>query len=150
MAKYTVLMTFEVPGLSAAFEQKPTQRRGIRLLASDGMLAVTAAGVRAETASEAAMQVTTEVGRLWGKQSGPLKLASWRADRERVLIGARRSRPDSVQGHGPWPDGFPGSASGDWPDEEGGGSAGVREPRRPKPGPGSMSMEAELPGPEPR
>jgi hypothetical protein len=148
MARYTVLMTFEVSGPQAALTQKSTLggRGSIRMLAADGTLAVSAAGVRAETGSEAAMQIATEVGRRWGKGRGPLRLSSWRANRERVLVGVRRRRPDSVQGFGPWPDGFPGSDSSDWPDDEGGdGSAGVREPRRPKPGPGSLSMEAELP-----
>lgn len=133
MAKYTVLMTFEAPGLRAGLERKHTS---MRLLASDGRVAVTAAGVRADTPSEAAMQVTTEVSRRLGKSAGPLKLASWRADRERVLAGVLGRRSNPVLGQGSWIEG---------PDEDEGGSAGVREPRRPKPGPGSMSMEADLP-----
>ncbi|GLY13824.1 hypothetical protein LWF15_02020 [Kineosporia rhizophila] len=152
MARYAVLITFEAPGLRASFDRKHTLRRGvgstIRMLAADGMLAVTASGVRADTPSEAAGLVTEEVGRAWAKTHGQLKMASWRADRERALVGGRRRRPESVQGDGPWPGGWFGA--GDDPDE--GGSAGVREPRRPKPGPGSMSMQAELqpelPGPQ--
>ena len=147
MAKYTVLMTFEAPGLTAALDRRSTLRRGvassIRLLASDGLLAVNAAGVRAETPSDAAVQIATEVGRRWDKSQGPLKVASWRADRERVRVGPRRRQ--TGYGQGPWPEGFLSSGSGDWPDEgdSGDGSAGVREPRRPKPGPGSMSMQAD-------
>ena len=148
MARYTVLITFEAPGLKASFDRRLTLRRGvgspIRMLAADGMLAVTASGVRADTPSEAAGQVTEKVAREWAKTHGQLKMASWRADRERVLVGGLRRRAQSVQGDGPGPDGWFGEGEG--PDA--GGSAGVREPRRPKPGPGSMSMQAELPGPE--
>ncbi|GAB3242300.1 hypothetical protein [Kineosporia babensis] len=142
MAKYTVAMTFETPGLRSAFERKHSPGRplgsSIRMIAADGTLAVTASGVRAETHSEAALKVSTEIAQSWVKAHGPLKMASWRADRERVLVGGRR-RGGSVFGSGPWPEGF---------GNDEGGSAGVREPRRPKPGPGSMSMEAGLPDPE--
>jgi len=153
MARYTVLMTFETPGLRASFERKHSLRgpaSSIRMLASEGRLAVTAAGVRSDSPADAALKVATEVGRFWAKTDGPLKVASWRADRERVLIGGRRRRGDVAFGTSPWPEGFPPGSSG-WPGDDegdaGDGSAGVREPRRPKPGPGSMSMEAELPDP---
>ncbi len=135
MARYKVLMTFEAPGLTAALERRHSAPGAtIRLLASDGRLAVSATGVRADTPSEAAVRVTEELGRIWGKSAGPLKMASWRAERERVLAGMIGARRSAVTGQGPWPDGF-----GE------GGTAGVREPRRPKPGPGSMSMRADLP-----
>jgi hypothetical protein len=168
MARYTVHMTFEAPGLPAAYEQKhslPGMGASMRLIGSEGHLAVTASGVRAQEPAVAALAVTTEVERLWNKVNGPLKLASWRADPERVLVGGRRRRAAGGFGTGPWPDGFPAAVGfrrpgrpgwlfgddGGSDDDKGDGSdgsAGVREPRRPKPGPGSASMEAELPGPE--
>lgn len=147
MPKYTVSMTFEVPGLTAPLDQRYPLRgmaSSLHLLAADGLLAVTAAGIRAETAAEASMQVTTEVKHRWARANGVLRVVSWRATPERVLFG-RRGRGAGF-GPGPTSDGptSPGP-KGDGPDDDGrdDGSAGVREPRRPRPGPGSMSMQAD-------
>jgi hypothetical protein len=80
----------------------------------------------------------------WRKAQGALKIVSWTAHRERVLFGARR-RSGLGGGHG-WPgdsDGFTDGGLGGGGDE--GGSAGVREPRRPKSGPPSMGSVLPLP-----
>lgn len=139
MAKYTVQMTFETPGQLKPL--KVTRRlsgraASLRLLGADGLLAVSGAGISAESPADAAMIVVREVNQHWPKSRGPLKLGSWTAHRQRVLIGGRGNR--SAWSHR-WP-------FDDGGDDEG-GSAGVREPRRPLLGPGSLHAAAQPPGP---
>jgi hypothetical protein len=135
MAKFTVLVTFAAPGVSTPFHvthRLPGRAASLRMLGSDGFVAVTAVRVSAESPTDAAMAVMKLVDDGWSKSRGQLSLRSWRAHRERVLAG-RRGRSDS----GWWAD-----------DGDGDGTAGVREPRRPLPGPGSLHAELELPGPQ--
>ena len=128
MARFTVQMTFETPSQLAshtAMHRLPGRTATMRWLGSDGSLAVTAFRVQAESPAEAAMIVMKAVQSRWFKSRGPLQMRSWTARQDRVLIGGRRG------------------ASGSWSgrrDDDGdeGGSAGVREPRRPLPGPGSL------------
>jgi hypothetical protein len=134
MARFTVQMTFETPGQLERFKSTqnlPGRAASIRLLGGDGSLAVTASRVMAESPAEAAMIVVQAVNARWSKRRGPLVMRSWRSHQERVLLGRRRS----------------GSAwTGWWDSDEGeGGSAGVREPRRPLPGPGSLHAARDLP-----
>jgi hypothetical protein len=148
MARYTVQMTFEVPTLAAPLgstHRLPGRAAWVRLLGADGMLAVSASRVQAESPAEAAMIVVKSVHDRWPKGRGPIKMLSWTAGRERVLTGVRRGSSGSG---GPWPDDWHltfGSDDSDGGDDESGGSAGVREPRRPLPGPGSMHAAVELP-----
>ena len=142
MARYTVHMTFEVPGLPAPLkisQRLPGRVGSMRMLGADGLLAVQASRVQAESPADAAMIVVKSVNDRWYKGLGPLKMISWTAHRERVLAGFRGRRSGSVAGSG-W----------DWPDQgdDGDGSAGVREPRRPLPGPGSLHAARDLPGPD--
>lgn len=137
MGRYTVHMTFETPSQQTPvrFTQRlPGRATSMRLLGCDGMLAVSASRVSAESPADAAVIVVKAVESRWLKGRGPLKLRSWTAHRERVLLGSRR---DSSGWSGPW--------NGDDGDE--GGSAGVREPRRPLPGPSSLYAAQDLPGP---
>ena len=139
MARYTVQITFKVAGLRRPVEKVvhglPGRRPSVRLYGSEGMLAATGA-VHEDSPADAAMAVAREVGRQWSKADGPLQLVAWTAHRERALaLLGRRER--GVGGTSLiWDD-------GDDPGEEGG--AGVREPRRPLPGPGSMSAALDLP-----
>jgi hypothetical protein len=80
------------------------------------------------------MIVVRAVSERWPKGRGSLTMRSWTAHRERVLLG-RRFNSSSWNGSRPF--------DGDDGDE--GGSAGVREPRRPLPGPGSLHAAADLP-----
>jgi hypothetical protein len=146
MARFTVQMTFDAPTLA------PPGRGGtivrlprsgdVRYVAGDGMVAVTAV-LRADTATEAARDVEDAVRRRAGQLGfGPLRTLSWTATRSvPVLAGLRRRRgvewSAADDGTGRWPD--------DGEDGEDGGTAGVREPRRPKPSPGAMSAELEIP-----
>jgi hypothetical protein len=127
-------MTFETPGQRAQLrvtEHIPGWVGSMRLLGGDGSLAVSA-GVRADSPSEAAMIVARAVYDRWPKQRGPVQLSSWTAHRARALFGRRSALPwDTI-----------------WPFDDGGdegGSAGVREPRRPLPGPGSLHAARDLP-----
>jgi hypothetical protein len=138
MARYMVQMTFETPNQHKPVRvtrRLPGHTSSMQCLGGDGMLAVSAANVLAESPADAAMIVMQAVNRQWTKSRGPLKMVSWRAHRKRVLLGGR---------------GRNGPASGWWDQGDGGdegGSAGVREPRRPLPGPGSLHAAADLPGP---
>jgi hypothetical protein len=144
MSRYHVQITFEAPGLRSSMMQKthslPGRGASMRMYGSEGMLAVSAV-VHAESPADAAMAVTREVGKHWTKAAGPLRLISWRAHRERSLAGLGR------RGSGSWGASLPWDG-GSGPDDEGGGLAGVREPRRPLPGPGSLHAALDLPGPE--
>ena len=136
MARYTVHMTFETPGQIApvrVIQRLPGRAVSMELLGGEGSLAVAASQVVAESPAEAAMAVTAAVNRRWQKRQGPLKLRSWTANRERVLFGRRNG---STWNSSTWND-----------DGDQGGSAGVREPRRPLPGPGSMHAALDEPGP---
>ncbi len=138
MATYQVMMTLEVPQLRLprAWEiTLPAARGRLRIYAEAGRLAVTAA-VREESPADAAIVVAGAVVNQWDKSDGPIKVVSWTAHRDRAFagIGRRRSPVTSSRLRG----------DREGPDDEG-GSAGVREPRRPLPGPGSMSAEQELP-----
>jgi hypothetical protein len=139
MARYTVQMTFETPGSRAPVRTTIhlSPRSSLRLIGAAATLAVTGA-VQADSPADAAMQVTSAVGRRWSKSQGSLRLLSWRAHRDRMLFGRRGGW---TAGGGMFPEG--------WNDDgDGGGSAGVREPRRPLPGPGSLSAALEEPRPE--
>ena len=136
MARYTVHMTFETPGQTKPV--KITHRilgrvGSMQLLGGDGSLAVSASWVSAESPADAAMIVVRAVSQRWPKGRGSLTMRSWTAHRERVLLGGRGPRTGWTRN------------DGDGPDE--GGSAGVREPRRPLPGPGSLHAELDLPAP---
>ena len=140
MAKYTVQMTFATPGRREPLKvtrRLPGRAASMQLLGADGLLAVSASRVTAESAADAAMVVVRAVNAFWPKNRGPLTMRSWTAHRERVLLGGRGNRSG-------W--------SGGWPFDDGGGdeggSAGVREPRRPLPGPGSLHAARDLPGPQ--
>jgi hypothetical protein len=144
MAKYTVQMTFEAPGLRGHVNKTfrlPGSEASMHLLGGDGMLAVSAAKVTAESPVDAAMAVMTAISSEWSKSQGPLKMLSWTANRDRVLVGGRSRAGGAGRGwdwdhftHRPWDD------DGDDP----GGSAGVREPRRPKSGPPSLHLTREI------
>jgi hypothetical protein len=137
MARYTVHMTFETPGRLAPLKSThrlPGRAGSMRLLGSDGSLAVTAARVSAESPADAAMIVVRAVNDRWLKGNGALIMRSWTAHRERALLGSRRGSSSSA-----W--------NGTWPDDDEGGSAGVREPRRPLPGPGSLHAALDPPDP---
>jgi hypothetical protein len=136
MARYTVHMTFEAPGQRAPLRvthRLPGRAASMQWLGGDGVLAVSASRVQAETPAEAAMIVVSAVQVRWRKHLGTLQMRSWTAHRDRVLLGGR----------GP-ASGWSGRNDSDGPDE--GGSAGVREPRRPLPGPGSLHAALDLPG----
>jgi hypothetical protein len=136
MGRYTVQMTFETPDQRSPLtltKRLPGSASSMRLLGADGLLAVSASRVSAESPAEAAMIVVQAVHARWSKSRGQLKMRSWTAHRERVLFGVR-GRRDSSRG-GPW----------GWDDGDEGGSAGVREPRRPLPGPGSLHVARDLP-----
>lgn len=128
MPRYTVQITFRAPGLRAPVEQVvhglPGRAASVRLYGSEGMLAATGT-VHEESPAEAAMAVARAVGRQWSKAQGALQLVAWTAQRERVLALGGRRRGGSSGRSLPW-------------DDDEGGSAGVREPRRPLPGPGSI------------
>jgi hypothetical protein len=146
--RFTVQMTFEVPALTTAVRtthRMPGRLASMNWLGSEGLLCVSASRVPAESASDAAMIVVTAVRAEWGKSAGPLKMRSWTSRRDRVLVGSRRRRGrgrsspmDAASRVWSWDDG----------DDDDGGSAGVREPRRPLPGPGSLYAALELPGPQ--
>jgi hypothetical protein len=141
MPRFTVQITFETPGLQGeikASHSLPGLGAHMQMLASGGLLAVSAV-VRAHSAADAAMTVSTEVGQRWSKADGPLKLLNWKAYRERVFAG--RSAGSGAGG------GLLFNSDTFFPrdDDDEGGTAGVREPRRPLPGPGSLSAALDLP-----
>jgi hypothetical protein len=132
MARFSVQMTFAAPK-----ERAPSPYRKASVLLprggtahyvlGDGRIAVTAV-VREESAAAAALRLCRAVEReesLRGR--GPVRVLSWTARRSvPVLAGLGRRRQQ-------W-------SGGEWPDDgDDGGTAGVREPRRPRPSPGSMT-----------
>jgi hypothetical protein len=144
MARYTVQMTFEALALHEPVD-KTLRLHGwaaaLQMLGDDGMLAVSASKVVADSPSDAASLVTAAVMREWSKNQGPLKMLTWTAHRDRALVGGASRAREFGRG---W----------DWDlfrwhpdDDEGdpGGSAGVREPRRPKPGPPSLHLALDEP-----
>jgi hypothetical protein len=149
MARYTVQMTFEALALREPID-KSIRLHGwaaaLQLLGDDGMLAVSASKVVADSPSDAASLVTAAVMREWSKNQGPLKMLTWTAHRDRALVGGR-SRAQGFGRGWDWdlftwhPD------DGDDGDDPG-GSAGVREPRRPKPGPPSLHLAVDPPAEE--
>ncbi|HST82438.1 MAG TPA: hypothetical protein VLL08_11950 [Kineosporiaceae bacterium] len=135
MARYNVQMTFETPEQHSrlrSIKRLPGRIGSMHLLGGDGFLAVSASGVSAESPADAAMIVVKAVQGSWSKRRGRLTMRSWTAHRERVLFGSRRGS-DSA-----W------SGAWDWDDGDEGGSAGVREPRRPLPGPGSLHAARDI------
>jgi hypothetical protein len=138
MARFSVQMTFETPAQRTPSPQQVTMvlsRGTARYVVGDGTIAVTAV-VRAECAPEAALRLSRAMEReerLRGR--GPVRLASWTAMRSvPVLAGRGRRQRFSGGGFG-WDDG----------EGDGDGTAGVREPRRPKPSPGTMSAALDEP-----
>ncbi|MEV0627375.1 hypothetical protein ACI2LC_04375 [Nonomuraea wenchangensis] len=69
---------------------------------------------------------------------------SRRSRRRRVFSGGALAPRD---GHGPGEPHGPAADDGLPPDDPAGGHGGVREPRRPKPAPPSLTAEAPLPEP---
>ncbi len=140
MARYVVNMTFEVAAGSgrhggAGLRAGVLPGRGsIRYIAGGGTLAVTAV-VRSESAVDAALDVADRARAQWTRDgSGPIRMVSWTAHRERALAGLGRRRGPSGSS---WLD--------DGPPDEGGGLAGVREPRRPNPPPSTLSAARDVP-----
>jgi len=142
MPRFAVQMTFAAPARSGPVRHGHLARLpragGVRYLAGDGVIAATAT-VRADTAAEAAADVRRTVERDQARRGGgPVRVLSWTATRQvPVLAGPGRRRDTRFRG-GPssWSDG-----DGD----EGDGTAGVREPRRPGPAPGAMSAALDPP-----
>ena len=144
--------------------------KGLRLSRYDGTVLTVVADVRAKTPEDARALVAGRVVLAWEAVAGEVVGAP---DRCRVVRRERRDRVSAgagtvfsgERGHAlrreagqdrpagrPWPDRehLPGTGPGgrqdrddDGPDD--GGLAGVREPRRPRPGPGSAGAEAPLP-----
>ena len=141
MARYSVQMTFETPSVSEEFAHGRRLGRGgqmINMLGSEGGVAV-AAVVSADSTAEAADEVTRHVYEIWARHGrGPLNLVSWTARRIRLATSGRRGRASG----GPFWTGGPFMG----PDDDEGGTAGVREPRRPLPAPPSLSVELPIPG----
>ena len=138
MPKYTVQMTLAAPALPGRVtitRRLPGRGASIRLIWSDGMIAVTAVHVSATLPAEAVQivfgAVHDTIQEHWRQVRGSLQQRSWRVHQERVLIGARRG----VVTEWSWP-----------PRDDGdsGGTAGVREPRRPRPGPGSARVAKSI------
>jgi hypothetical protein len=132
MARYTVQMTFQAPGQRSGLrstKRLPGRIGSMQLLSGDGLLAVSASRVSAESPADAAMVVVKAVQDSWPKRRGPLTMRSWTANRERALFGSRG-------GGSGW--------TGTWDEGDEGGSAGVREPRRPLPGPGSLHAARDV------
>ena len=146
MARYTVQMTFEALALREPID-KTLRLHGwaaaLQMLGDDGMLAVSASKVVADSPSDAADSVTAAVLGEWSKNQGPLKLLSWTAHRDRALVGGRSKARGSGRG---WDWDLFTFRQDDGDDGDPGGSAGVREPRRPKPGPPSLHLAIEEPG----
>lgn len=140
MPRFTVQMTLAVPARPGPVHGGSVTRRPgagtVRYLVGDGTVAVIAV-VRAETAGEAAADVLHVVERdQVCAGNGPVRLVSWTATRHvPVFAGPGRRRNTRFRG-GPetWTDG-----------DDGGGTAGVREPRRPRPSPGSTSAALDPP-----
>src|SRR3954468_18561752 len=100
MARYTVQMTFETPGLPtpiSATHRLTGRASSMRLLGAHGVLAVSASRVSARTPAEAAMAVVAAVHDRWPKSQGALVARSWSAHPERVLAGARRGYHREIQ-----------------------------------------------------
>ena len=151
---------------------------GLVLSHYDGRVLTVVAEVRARTEDDARALVAGRVVLAWQDRTGqplggPDRVRVRRRDRRDAvaagIAGRRRRRPDLSAGSvrsfpdravgadapllpgtglvvGPWPDERP-----DGPDErpDDGGLAGVREPRRPGPGPGSLSARAVPPAASP-
>jgi hypothetical protein len=135
MARYVVQMTFEAPDQRSRLRSThrlPGRIGSMQLIGGDGLLAVSASRVSAESPADAVMILRKAVQDRWLKSRGPLKMRSWTAHRERVLLGTRRGVSSTV------------SRTWDGDDGDEGGSAGVREPRRPLPGPGSLHAARDL------
>jgi hypothetical protein len=143
-------MTLETPSQRSPLHRThslPGWGASIQMLGGDGMIAVSASRIQAQSPVEAALAVMKIVTAEWSKADGPLKMLSWSAHRDRVLVGSNRGGWDSGDGWDYVDDGFrPGDGDGGSDGDDPGGSAGVREPRRPLPGPSSLHAAAELPG----
>jgi len=143
MARFTVHMTFEAPSrrgpVRTAGVARLPRSGSVRYVAGEGLVAVTAV-VRADTAAEAARQVREVVERDQAHHGfGPVRLLSWTTVRSvPALAGLGRRRRGGIEW---WDAGGAGSED----DGDEGGTAGVREPRRPRPSPGSLSAELEEP-----
>ena len=140
MARFTVQMTFDAPALTPPSRSGTLARLpragSIRYVAGDGMVAVTGV-LRADTATEAAAEVRVALERRAGALGlGAVRPLSWTATRSVPALAGLRRRRGVEWWH---------ESDGGGGEDDGGGTAGVREPRRPKPSPGTLSAEAELP-----
>ena len=139
MAKFSVQMTFAAPAqrVPRYRQARVALPRGgtARYVVGDGTIAVTAV-VRADSAADAALQLCRAVEREEQTHGrGPVRPLSWTATRSvPVLAGLGRRRLR-----------WSGGAWGDGWDDDDGGTAGVREPRRPRPSPGALSAALEPP-----
>lgn len=151
MAIYTVHLTFRAPGLHGRFEWRRPMlgRQSIHLNGAHGALVATVVVNSADGPGFAGLRATELVLREWRDHGagGPLERLSWRAERQRAIAGllGRRRRGGGGWGAGAW--GGPDSGPPEGPDD--GGLAGVREPRRPRPAPPSLSMSLPEPGARP-
>jgi hypothetical protein len=138
MARFSLQMSFSVPPQQKLpYTQVMSRVAGgsVRYTAGDGIIAVTAV-VRAESAAAAALQVCRLIEREEAHRGrGPVRLVSWTATRSVPVFAGLGRRTQRFAGEGPR-----------WDDEgDGDGTAGVREPRRPHPSPGTMSAALEPP-----
>lgn len=123
---------------------------GLRRSRVDGGILLVVATVKARSPQVAAHLVDLRVQHLWqalGHDSAVAVMVDVRAARALVVagrvIGGRRLLTGSIPRFGGGPGG-PGDQGGD---DEDGGLAGVREPRRPCPAPPSLSMALDEPRP---
>ncbi len=159
MKKYLVHVMYDVakasPGGTAPGALAPGWGPGHRFSVWTQNRLVVQAEIRAESECAAIEVADAKVQTLWAhRPGGAITLTLSRATRERALVGAGRRIRRGVQAVAELPGGRrqtrwhvddgPFDLGGD---DEGGGSAGVREPRRPRTPPGTLHAAAELPGP---
>lgn len=155
MARYSVFTVWEIDDAKVPRGGGPLDGAAVRGLefsyAEAGRLSVlltVRAGSEESAVELAAGRVALGWQFLHGAPPGPLVHSATRrvGPVDRVVAGFARPAPQSVRARpSRWPDAelWDGDDGDDPPDD--GGLAGVREPRRPRPGPGHLSATAEPP-----
>lgn len=126
MRRYVVHMTFWVPGVS----EPVTRRLGDGLDRLSMHRSGETGAVNGIVAGQSPVDAALRANRLVLADSPRATLLSWRADSMKIFAG-RRDRGSG----GAFPTGG----------DDGGGTAGVREPRRPLPGPGHLTAVLDEP-----